>query len=141
GTAIIAEGADMSIPLVIVAQTAFDGNLGGDVMYRSMFATDWEDGRLVYMTADESPMAIARSYEFLGADSASLRFHLRSDLRWSDGHPITAEDFVFTFGILADPELASPVQNYADDLVSVEAENDSTVVFHFTRRYPEMFTH
>jgi peptide/nickel transport system substrate-binding protein len=141
GTAVLAESADMSIPLAIVAQTAFDGNLGGDVMFMSLFATDWADGRLVYHTAEQSPMAIARSYEYVGPDSASLRIHMRSDVRWSDGEPITAQDFVFTYGILDDPDLASPLQNQADDLESVEAENDSTVVFHFTRRYPEMFTH
>jgi peptide/nickel transport system substrate-binding protein len=141
GTAVLAEGADMSIPLTIVAQSLLDGNLGGDVMFMSLLATDWDDGRLTFQTADESPMAMARSYELIGDDSASIRFHMRSDLRWSDGEPITADDIVYTYGILGDPQLASPVQNYTDDLEGVEAENDSTVVFHFTRRYPEMLAH
>ncbi|MQA91134.1 MAG: hypothetical protein GEU90_13005 [Gemmatimonas sp.] len=140
GTAVIAEGADMSMPLTIVGQTVLDGSLGGDVLYMSMLATDWGDGRLVYRTADESPMAIARRYEYLGPDSASLRFHMRSDLRWSDGEPITAEDVLYTYDLIGDPELASPVQDYTDEIEGVEAEDDSTVVFHFTRRYPDMLT-
>ncbi|MEX2582865.1 MAG: ABC transporter substrate-binding protein [Gemmatimonadota bacterium] len=141
GTAVIAEGADMSIPLSIVAQSALDGNLGGDVMFMSLLATDWDDGRLVYRTADESPMAIAQSYEYVGPDSASIRFHLRPDVRWSDGEPLTANDVAFTYGVLDDPELASPLQFYHDEIESVEAENDSTVVIHYSRLYPEMLTH
>lgn len=141
GTAIVVEGADMTLPLAILAQGTLDGNLGGDVMFMELVRGDWDDGRLVFRTADENPMAIARSYEYVGADSASLRFHMRSNLRWSDGEPITADDVVFTYSILGDPGLASPLQHYVEFLESVEAENDSTVVFHFERRYPEMLTH
>lgn len=141
GTAVIVEGADMTLPLAILAQGTLDGNLGGDVMFMELLRGDWDDGRLVFLTADESPMAMAKSYEYTGADSASMRFHMRSGLRWSDGTPITADDVVFTYSILGDPGLASPLQHYVEFLESVEAENDSTVVFHFERRYPEMLTH
>ncbi len=141
GTVVIAELADMTIPLTIVAQTSLDGNLGGDVMFMELLRGDWDDGRLVFLTAEDSPMAMARSYEFIGPDSTSIRFHMRSELRWSDGVPITAGDVVFTYGILDDPQLASPLQHYTEFLESVEAENDSTVVFHSTRRHPDMLTH
>jgi peptide/nickel transport system substrate-binding protein len=141
GTAIVVEGADMTIPLAMVAQGTLDGNLGGDVMYMELVRGDWDGGRLVFRTADENPMAIARTYEHLGADSSSLRFHMRSDVRWSDGTPLTAHDVAFSYGILGDPDLASPLQHYVQFLESIEVENDSTVVFHFTRRYPDMLTH
>lgn len=141
GTAIVVVGADMTLPLAILAQGTLDGNLGGDVMFMELVRGDWDDGRLVFLTADESPMAIARSYEYIGADSASMRFHMRSGLRWSDGTPLTADDVVYTYSILGDPGLASPLQHYVEFLEDVEAENDSTVVFHFERRYPEMLTH
>src|SRR5687768_10524305 len=140
GTAVIMEGADMTIPLSIVAQGTLDGSLGGDVMFMELLRGDW-DGGLVFRTADQSPMAMARRYEYFGPDSASIRFHMRSDLRWSDGQPITAEDVVFTYSLVGEPAIASPVQNYVEFLDGVEAENDSTVVFHFDRRYAEMLTH
>jgi peptide/nickel transport system substrate-binding protein len=141
GTAILVEGADMSIPIAIVAQSVLDGNLGADVMNMELVRGMWEDGRLVYRTADENPMAIARRYELLGPDSASLRFHMRSDVVWSDGTPLTAHDVEFTYGLIGDPELASPVQNVIERLDSVTVQNDSTVTFHFDRRYPEMLGH
>jgi oligopeptide transport system substrate-binding protein len=34
-------------------------------------------------------------------------FELRKDAKWSDGHPLTAEDFLFSFRRILTPELAS----------------------------------
>lgn len=141
GTAVINTLSDITTPITILAQGVLDGNLGGDVLNMSLLKTEWSDGRLVFMTADESPLAIARSWEYVGADSAALRYHMRSDVNWSDGEPLTADDVVFTYDLLMDPAIASPVQNYGEAIDSVVAENDSTVVFYFERRYPEMFAH
>lgn len=141
GTATVLEGADMVLPLAMLAEGTLDGNLGGDIMYMELVRGAWEDGRLVFHTADRSPMALARSYEYFGPDSASLRFHMRSEVRWSDGRPVVADDVVFTYQLVGSPQLASPLQHYVEFLDRVEAENDSTVVFHFTRRYPDMLTH
>mgnify|MGYP000612462459 FL=1 len=41
-------------------------------------------------------------------------FHLR-DAKWSNGDPITAEDFVYSFRRLADPETAAPYSSYLED--------------------------
>ena len=30
-------------------------------------------------------------------------FHLRKGIRWSDGHPITTDDVLFTFDVIYDP--------------------------------------
>ena len=54
---------------------------------------------------------------------------------------MTARDVAFTYGILGDEELASAQQNYVESLDSVVADNDSTVTFHYARRYPEMLFH
>ena len=40
-------------------------------------------------------------------DSSVWTFHLREDAVWSDGHPLTAEDFLFSFERLLTPSLAS----------------------------------
>lgn len=39
----------------------------------------------------------------------SWTFHLRPDARWQDGVPVTADDIVFTVGILHDPAYAGPL--------------------------------
>ncbi len=40
-------------------------------------------------------------------DASEWTFHLRKDAVWSDGHPLTAEDFLFSFERLLTPSLAS----------------------------------
>lgn len=141
GTAVLAEGFDLAIPSPIAAQTELDGNLSSDILYMGLLRTEWEDGRLVYRTADENPMSLAKAYEYLPPDSSAIRFHLRTDARWSDGVPITARDVQFTFQMVAEPELASPRSADVEQLDSVIVENDSTVVFRFETRYPEMLFH
>lgn len=42
------------------------------------------------------------------ADTLQLTFHLRRDVRWHDGAPVTAEDVAFTFERTKDPRTASP---------------------------------
>lgn len=141
GTAIVGELADLNTPSSLLFAGGLDGSLTSDALNMELLRAEWRDGELVHLTAEESPLSLARRYEYLGADSTSIRFHMRSDVRWSDGRPLTAHDVVFTYEWARDPELASPRQDYVRHLRAVEAENDSVVTFHFTRRYPEMITH
>jgi peptide/nickel transport system substrate-binding protein len=52
---------------------------------------------------------LAESWDTVRAtpDSLDLTFRLRSDVRWHDGRPTTAEDVKFTFERVVDPEAAS----------------------------------
>lgn len=140
GTVVLAELSDMGQPLATLSQGGLDGNLQ-DILYMTLLRGEWRDGDLAYVAADENPMALARSWEYVGEDSTGIRYHMRSDARWSDGTPITAHDVVFTYQMLGDPMVASPRQDYTEHIASVVAENDSTVVFQFHRRYPQMRFH
>lgn len=141
GVAVVAEGADINQPVTALFNTALDGDLSQDVLNMGLLRGAWKDGELVFETADENPMAIARSYEYVGPDSAALRFHMRSDVKWSDGKPLTARDVVFTYDLVKNPAVASPRQDYVEQLDSVVAQNDSTVTFYFKRRDPQMLSH
>lgn len=44
----------------------------------------------------------------VSADGLTWTFHLRADARWSNGDPVTAEDFVFGLRRTVDPATASP---------------------------------
>jgi peptide/nickel transport system substrate-binding protein len=137
GTAVVAEIADIQQPFPVL----FTGNLDSDmidIMYMGLTRGAWQDGRLVALLSDQSPMAMAWHWEYANPDSSAIRYRMRSALRWSDGQPITAHDVVFTYGMYAHPQVASPRQSNTTQIDSVVAENDSTVVFHFKRRYPEM---
>lgn len=55
---------------------------------------------------------------------------LRDDLTWSDGHPLTAHDIVFSFKTIMNPKVPVPaVRSGTDELKWVEAYDDRTVVF------------
>ncbi|MDV6251896.1 peptide ABC transporter substrate-binding protein [Vibrio sp. EA2] len=49
---------------------------------------------------------VAQSWET--KDNQTFVFHLRKDAKWSNGDPVTAEDFVYALRRAVDPKLASP---------------------------------
>lgn len=57
----------------------------------------------------------AESYE-VSEDGLTWTFTLRDGLKWSDGTDLTAEDFVYTFQRVADPNTAAP---YAETAVGM----------------------
>lgn len=73
---------------------------------------------------------IARSME-QAEDNTWVRFHLRPEARFHDGQPITASDVVFTFNTLL--EKGAPFYKaYYGDVKEVVAEDEHSVIFHFT---------
>lgn len=54
----------------------------------------------------ESEPALAESWT-ASPDGRRFTLELRRDLRFSDGHPVDADDVVFTFQVYLDPEIAS----------------------------------
>jgi len=51
---------------------------------------------------------LAESYE-ISEDGKEYTFHIRGDARWHDGNQVTADDVLFTFDSIQDPNLASPL--------------------------------
>lgn len=61
-------------------------------------------------------------------DGKVWTFNLRPDARWHDGAPVTADDVVFTIGILQDPRYGGPgAASWRD--VTVQAQGERTVRF------------
>lgn len=56
------------------------------------------------------------------ADNKVWKFTLR-DAKWSNGDPITADDFVYSFRRLTDPATASPYSTYLADVKVVNAQD------------------
>ena len=83
---------------------------------------------------------LAESYE-VSDDGLTWTFHLRPDLKWSDGSPLTANDFVYSWKRIVDPNTAAPygsiinvVKGFDEaaggdvDALGVSAPDDSTFV-------------
>lgn len=64
--------------------------------------------------------AMATQWE--SADDKVWVFKLRNDVKWSDGTPVTAHDFVFALQRLTDPGTASPYGTYLVDAKVVNAQ-------------------
>lgn len=61
-------------------------------------------------------------------NGAVFTVKLRPDLQWHDGHPLTAEDVVFTYTTIQNPDAKSPLMASWQG-IKVEAQDDRTVVF------------
>lgn len=83
----------------------------------------------VYSQKDQTPQAsLAESWE-TSEDKLTWTFHLRKDVKWSDGEPLTAEDPAFTFNkMLTDEAAATANGSYVAQWESVEATDDYTLV-------------
>jgi oligopeptide transport system substrate-binding protein len=76
---------------------------------------------LVRLSPDLDVMPeIAKSWEVLGGGSSYL-FHLRDDMRWNDGVPVTAEDFVYAWRRVLNPATNSPNAGYFSDIKGASA--------------------
>lgn len=65
---------------------------------------------------------VAEEWE-ISEDGLTYTFHLRDDAKWSNGDPVTANDFVFAFRRLQDPETAAPYANLHFIIENAEAIN------------------
>ena len=70
--------------------------------------------------------AAADSWE-QSEDGRTWTFHLRQDAKWSDGEPVTAEDWVYSFRRYLDPEMANVYAWFLFDLENGEAYNKGEV--------------
>ena len=76
---------------------------------------DYTDG-LMQMDADGAAVpACAESYE-VSEDGTTYTFHIREDAVWSNGDPVTANDFVFAWQRAVDPANASEYSYMLSDI-------------------------
>ena len=71
----------------------------------------------------------------ISEDGKTITLSLRDDLVWSDGTPLTADDFVFTYEMYMDPNNTVASQNPYDLMASVVAADPQTVVVTFNEVY------
>jgi peptide/nickel transport system substrate-binding protein len=64
---------------------------------------------------------------------------LRQDVKWSDGEPLTADDVIFTYNAIVDPETGGWVQGI-DYVDSVEKVDEYTFTVYFNTIYPGYLT-
>jgi peptide/nickel transport system substrate-binding protein len=74
--------------------------------------------------------SMAESWE-TSEDGLTWTFHLRDDAVWSDGSPVTADDFVWTTNFIIDNEVSSYLDSFSNT-AKVEAPDPKTIVWKTT---------
>ena len=73
-----------------------------------------EDGSLELGMAEEEPT--------VSEDGLTYTFKIREDATWSNGDPVTANDFVYSWQKLVDPALAAPYSYMMDGVIANATE-------------------
>src|SRR6202167_1590662 len=71
----------------------------------------------------------------ISRDGKSITFHLRHNVKWSDGQPFDSSDVVYSVAVAKNPANNLFVRDPWDRLISVSAPDKYTVVFHFKEAY------
>lgn len=136
--------------------SAVDGAIMTGHLFEGLYK--WADsGKLVDGVEDcnlaELVPGQAESYDKVDGENGEViyTFHLRDGIKWSDGKPVTAGDFVYSWKRLATPATAADycymidmVKGYAEvngeeadpDTLAVEAPDDKTFVVTLTYDCP-----
>lgn len=84
-------------------------------------------GLFVYQNGQTLTPNLAAKYT-LSADEKTYEITLKPNLRWSDNEPVTADDILFTWDMIQNPEVDSPLySSFAG--IKVEKIDDLTVRF------------
>ena len=130
----------------------FPAETGGE-MISAMTA---EPSSLIYMVAGESASAQIASQLFntllrydqnlditgelaekweVSQDKRSIRFHLKPNLKWADGKPLTSADVLFTWQLVTDEKTHSPYASDYQLVKKAEAPDTHTFVVHYSQPY------
>lgn len=82
---------------------------------------------------------LAAALPEVSSDGLTVTVPLRDDVTFHDGEPFTADDVVFTYESIIDPEVASPLAGIMDSLERVEALDEQTARFNLNRPDPAIF--
>lgn len=78
---------------------------------------------------------LAESWD-VSEDQLSITFHLRKELHWTDGKPLTSKDCAFTLALIQDKHTQSAYKSDYEKVLSFETPDANT----FTVHYSEVFS-
>ncbi len=130
--------------------TIIEGNFGGDVKTMNpILSSDTASQRVIALMnvglvgvepdsgnlAQNQPGALASTWD-ISDDGKTYTFHLRDDLTWSDGTPITAADVLYSWNVIkagAEGNVDTPLSYLYDptgatNIADVTAPDDHTIV-------------
>ena len=104
---------------------ALNSSVDGSIMIQHMFEGlyKWKDDGKGNAVLTEG---VAEKCD-MSKDKTVYTFHLREDAKWSDGEPVTAEDFVYSWNRLADPNTAADYSYMLDPIKGFDSTKKGEV--------------
>jgi oligopeptide transport system substrate-binding protein len=78
------------------------------------------DGLVEYDEKTVTPVPSLATKWDINADGTVWTFHLRNDAKWTDGAPLTAHDFVYSWRRAVSPELAAPYSSLMYESIKID---------------------
>jgi peptide/nickel transport system substrate-binding protein len=129
------------------SQILYDAEIADPRTFNPILVTDATSGsvigdlfdslvRLNPMTTLPEP-SIAQSWD-IPPDEKTVTFHLRHGVKWFDGRPLTARDFLFTLKVVYDPKIATSIRSVLQvggKPIQAAAPDDYTIVLKLPRPF------
>ena len=108
-----------------------NGSFAGFLRYNRM-------GLVTYHPESRRPIPALATHWAFGADGRSIYYRLNPNARWSDGVPVTADDYVFSIQFMRSKEIVAPwynnyfterirdVKQYDDHTIGIQGANPKT---------------
>jgi peptide/nickel transport system substrate-binding protein len=116
--------------------TFSEGILGAFTNINPLYATgpvDSAASRLVFsslFTYDRQNQLVGDLVDKWSVDDRGIQYtlHLKQNVKWHDGKPLTADDVLFTYQTIQNPDAKSPFFNGWQG-IKMEAKDDTTIIF------------
>ena len=115
-------GTDVATMNPLLINDTYSAIVGG-LLYPTLLGIDPQTG----VFAPGARGGLTKSWD-VSDDGMTITYHLRDDWNWSDGTPITAQDFIYAYNAIASGETSSPRGSAAAPIVKVKAPDDYTLV-------------
>jgi peptide/nickel transport system substrate-binding protein len=87
--------------------------------------------------AEQVPQLNSESWRLFPDGRMETTYRLKPNLTWHDGHPLTAEDFVFAWQLYSTPESGAARLVPFNQIEDVVAPDDRTVLIRWKGPYPD----
>jgi peptide/nickel transport system substrate-binding protein len=145
GVTVVTDETDVSTPRTKRGGEYHDVDTSDAVSFHPYLTTDTASSGyqgLVYAGAllrlDENTLEyipnMAESYT-ISEDGLTFTFKLRQDLKWSDGTPLTAHDYKWTYDQVTNPDNAFPYLSQLEFITGYEALDDYTLEIKIDKIY------
>ncbi|HPS58498.1 MAG TPA: extracellular solute-binding protein [Spirochaetota bacterium] len=90
---------------------------------------------------NEKPLPSLATHWAYSKDGRTMYFKINPDARWSDGKPVTADDFIFTLEFMRSKHLQDPWYNdyYTQEIEKVTKYGDLLISVSATKKIPDLW--